>query len=324
MPLLKQVLEVLDVVDSPEASGKAVQALFARAAAMGTATAAAAAVTVTVERVRGDKGETDFVKVTIPGEQGKLAGGTAPTLGIIGRLGGLGARPEQIGFVSDGDGAAAALAAALKLAEMRVRGDVLAGDVIVATHVCPDAPTQPHDPVPFMGSPVDPAMMNVHEVDPAMDGIFSIDTTKGNRLVNHRGIALSAPVKEGWILRLGDGLLDLYQNVTGCHPVILPINMQDITPYGNGVHHLNSIMQPAVATRAPVVGIAITTVAMVPGSATGASHEADIALAATFAVEAAKLFGRGKLSLYDPAEYQRLVGLYGSMHTLQKQHSAGV
>lgn len=309
MPLLKHVLEVLDVVDRADASGKAVQALFAR---VGTAE-------VAVERVRGDKGQTDFVKVVIPGERGKSAGGSAPTLGIIGRLGGLGARPEQIGFVSDGDGAAAALAAALKLAEMRARGDLLAGDVIVATHVCPDAPTQPHDPVPFMGSPVDTAVMNAREVDPAMDGIFSIDTTKGNRLVNHRGIAISAPVKEGWILRLGEDLLDLYQTVTGHYPVILPITMQDVTPYGNGVHHLNSVMQPAVATRAPVIGVAITTESMVPGSATGASHETDIALAATFAVEAAKLFGRGKLSLYDPAEYQRLVELYGGMHTLQKR-----
>ena len=32
--------------------------------------------------------------------------------------------------------------------------------------VCPDAPTRPHDPVPFMDSPVDPATTNRHEVDP--------------------------------------------------------------------------------------------------------------------------------------------------------------
>ncbi|MGO0916215.1 DUF1177 family protein, partial [Clostridioides difficile] len=41
----------------------------------------------------------------IPGKNGKLKGGDAPTLGILGRLGGIGARPEVIGFVSDGDGA---------------------------------------------------------------------------------------------------------------------------------------------------------------------------------------------------------------------------
>jgi hypothetical protein len=118
--------------------------------------------------------------------------------------------------------------------------------------------------------------MNEKEIDPGMDAVLSIDTTKGNRLVNHRGIAISPPVKEGWILRLTDDLLDIYQTVTGHPPVILPLTMQDVTPYGNGVHHVNSIVQPATATAAPVLGVAITAESVVPGSATGASHEADI------------------------------------------------
>lgn len=306
--LLKQVLEILEAVDSPQAGGGTVKEVFARYGWDA----------VTVETVEGPKGTTDFIKVVIPGREGKEKGGTAPTLGIIGRLGGLGARPEQIGYVSDGDGAVAALAAALKLADMNRKGDVLAGDVILTTHVCPDAPTQPHDPVPFMGSPVEIHTMNEKEVDPAMDAVISIDTTKGNRLVNHRGIAISAPVKEGWILRLTDDLLDTYQIVTGHYPVVLPINMQDITPYGNGVHHINSILQPSVATTAPVVGLAVTTESMVPGSATGASHATDIELAARYVVEVAKLFGRGRFKFYDEAEYSRLVALYGSMKHLQK------
>lgn len=304
---LKHVLEVLDVVDSPQASGRTVQDLFGRYGWT----------EVQVRTVEGPQGKTDFVKIVIPGTQGKIRGGTAPTLGIIGRLGGLGARPEQIGYVSDGDGAVAALAAALKLVEMHRRGDILAGDIIVTTHVCPDAPTQPHDPVPFMGSPVDIATMNSIEVDGAMDAVISIDTTKGNRVCNHRGIAITSPVKEGWILRLTDDLLDVYEIVTGRPPVVLPINMQDITPYGNGVHHINSIMQPAVATSAPVVGLAITTETMVPGSATGASHESDIALAVRYVIEVAKLFGQRKLRFYYEDEYKRLCDLYGSMAILQ-------
>ena len=36
----------------------------------------------------------------------------------------------------------------------------------MATHICPHAPTRPHDPVPFMDSPVDIATMNEYEVDP--------------------------------------------------------------------------------------------------------------------------------------------------------------
>lgn len=304
---LKHVLEVMDAVDSPSASGADIREVFARHGWDGVST----------ETVEGTCGSTDFVKAVVPGSEGKASGGDAPTLGVVGRLGGLGARPEAIGYVSDGDGAVAALSTALKLADMRLRGDVLAGDVILATHVCPDAPTRPHDPVPFMDSPVDMATMNEKEIDPGMDAVLSIDTTKGNRLVNHRGIAISPPVKEGWILRLTDGLLDIYQSVTGHPPVILPLTMQDVTPYGNGVHHVNSIVQPATATAAPVLGVAITAESVVPGSATGASHEADIALAVRYAIETAKLFGQGRVDFYDDGEFERLVRLYGSMKGLQ-------
>ena len=241
----------------------------------------------------------------------------APTLGVVGRLGGIGARPGLIGFVSDGDGAAAALTIALKLGDMNRRGDILDGDVIVATHICPDAPTQPHDPVPFMGSPVDTRTMNEHEIDPEMDAIISIDTTKGNRVVNHRGFAISPTVKEGWVLRVSEDLLGIMSITTGCPPVTFPVTTQDITPYGNGVFHVNSIMQPATATTAPVVGLAITTVTAVPGCGTGASHLPDVEEAARFTIEVAKAFGVGKCAFYDHEEFLKLVELYGPMNHLQ-------
>lgn len=306
MPL-GYVLEVLDIVDSPSASGAVVCELFTRRGWDDVQTTT----------VAGEGGTTDFVRIVIPGSRGKTNGSIAPTLGIVGRLGGLGARPESVGYVSDGDGAVAALSAALKLVDMSLRGDVLQGDVIVCTHVCPDAPTRPHDPVPFMDSPVDMVTMNANEVDAGMDAILSIDATKGNRLVNHRGIAISPPVKAGWILRIPDGLLDVYQSVTGHAPVVLPLATQDITPYGNGVHHMNSILQPTTATQTPVVGVAITTESVVAGSATGASHETDVALAARYAVEVAKPFGARRLVFYDEDEFDRLVTLYGSMTALQ-------
>jgi hypothetical protein len=93
--------------------------------------------------------------------------------------------------------------------------------------------------------------------------------------------------------------------------------MQDITPYGNAVYHLNSILQPATATSAPVVGVAITAEVAVPGSGTGASHETDIELAARFAVEVAKGFGEGRVRFHDAEEFARLVGRYGEMRHLQ-------
>ena len=223
----------------------------------------------------------------------------------------------MIGFVSDGDGAAAAVAVAMKLARMAADGDVLPGDVICATHICPDAPTQPHDPVPFMGSPVDMAAMNKHEVDPAMDAILSIDTTKGNRIINHRGFAISPTVKDGWILRVSEDLLGIMSITTGQLPVTFPITMQDITPYGNGVYHINSILQPATATSAPVVGVAITTQTPVPGCGTGASHLVDVEECVRFVIETAKAFGAGKCRFYDEDEYATLVKLYGEMKHLK-------
>ena len=66
-----------------------------------------------------------------------------------------------------------------------------------------------------------------------------------------------------------------------------------------------------------MVGVAIATQTPVPGCATGASHFADIEEAARFMLEAAKAFGRGKLSFYDAEEFKRLQALYGDMSHFQ-------
>lgn len=301
--MLHHVLALMDLLDSPTATGAEAVAYVRRFAP--------ADVTASTDAVRGEGGHTDFLRVVVPGTRGRLAGGSAPTLGIIGRLGGVGARPEAIGLVSDGDGAVAALAAAAKLADMAARGDRLPGDVVVATHVDPDAPTLPHDPVPFMNSVVGIDVMNEHEVSAEMDAIVSIDTTKGNRLLNHRGIAVTPTVKQGYLLRVSEDLLDVLESVTGEPARVLPLTQQDVTPYGNGLHHVNSILQPAVASEAPVVGLAITAATTVAGCATGASHAVDIEAAARFAVETAKGFGAGRVALHDAAEFELLVSLYG-------------
>lgn len=303
----RQVMEGYELLDDPGVTGESVAAWLERNQIAD----------VTVQRASGADGHTDFVKAVLPGARGRAAGGDAPTLGLIGQLGGIGARPEQVGFVSDGDGALTALAAAACLGQARDRGDVLPGDVVVSTHVCPDAPTRPHDPVPFMNAPVDIATMNAYDVDDAMDAVLAVDTTKGNRICNHQGFAVSPTVKEGWILKVADDLLDVMSRVTGRPPVVLPLSMQDITPYGNGVHHVNSILQPATATSAPVVGVALTTETAVPGSGTGATDLVSVEGAVRFCVEVAKGVGAAQCSLYDPAEFDQLVARYGSMRHLQ-------
>lgn len=306
--LIKQLTEVYDLLDRSDASGSLV-AEYLRSIDPSA--------DIETYPLAGPQGSTDMVKLRVPGSQGKTAGGSAPTIGILGRLGGIGARPEQIGFVSDGDGALAALTAAAKLLDMRKKGDLLAGDVFISTHICPNAPTAPHVPVPFMGSPVDMAQVNREEISPELDAILSVDTTKGNRVINTRGIAISPTVKSGWILRVSEPLLDIMEWTTGRLPQVFPLSMQDITPYGNEVHHINSILQPATATDAPVVGVAITTESIVPGCATGTTHFSDVEEAARFVLEVAKEFGRGGAAFYDEAEFESLTRRYGSMAALQ-------
>lgn len=306
--LLKHLIELYDILDSKTVDGKSAIEYLKNINPE---------VDAETYPLVGENGVTHMVRVRIPGTNGKKNGKDAPTIGLLGRLGGLGARPEMIGFVSDGDGALVAIAIAAELLTMQNKGDFLDGDVFISTHVCPDAPTSPHKPVPFMGSPVDIAQVNREEVSNELDAILSVDTTKGNRIINKRGFAISPTVKEGYILKVSDDLMDIMQITTGQLPSIFALTTQDITPYGNDLYHLNSILQPCTATSVPVVGVAITTETMVPGCATGATHINDLEEAGRFMIEAAKAFGRKQCSFYDEEEYSRITELYGTMKHIQ-------
>lgn len=300
--MLTQVMTALEVLDDPKADGKKVCSLFKNYDG----------VHAEYEKIKTERGRTDLVRITIRGSDA-----SALVLGIVGQLGGVGARPQMVGLVSDADGAVAAIACALKLAQMKQKGEELTGTVFVTTHVCPDAPTKEHKPVPFMDSPIGvkealKLMLNRH-----VDAVLSIDTTKGNRIVKRKGFAISPTVLGGYILKVSEDLLDIYERVCGTVPFVLPITIQDITPYDNGIYHINSIMQPCtVVPHIPVVGVAITTDVPVAGCATGASHEIDIELAARFCVEVAKYFGRGQIKFYDKAEFEKLVKMYGDLTRL--------
>lgn len=313
---LQQTLEVYHLFDRGDVSGSVLGRLFAPFEAHG--------VSVTVTTVT-EASRADFIKVVIPGRKGKSAGGKAPTLGVIGRNGAVGARPNRLGQVSDADGAVVVIATALKLAQMASWGDRLEGDVIVTTHVSTDAAITKRDPVDFMGMPVSSATMNRYEVDPAMDAILSADTSKGNEVISQRGFAITPTAKEGYVLRVSPDLLRIMKQTTGQVPQVMAITTQDITDYDNGLYHINSIMQPCVATSAPVVGIPIVAQTAVAGSGSGASHEIDMAEAVRFCTEVAIEFTdreRYQCAFYDETEYERLLSLYGPMKQLQKQVTA--
>ncbi|NGP45726.1 DUF1177 domain-containing protein [Bacillaceae bacterium SIJ1] len=311
---MKHVMDIYELMDDIAVTGETIKQYLSRISENGQ---------IEVHTIEGEKGKTDFIKVTIPGKNGKSQGGNAPTLGIIGRLGGIGARPEMTGFVSDGDGALSSMAAAAKLLDMTNKGDQLSGDVILTTHICPNAPTQEHEPVPFMDSPVDILTMNKYEVAKEMDAILSIDTTKGNNIINHRGFAITPTVKEGYILKVSDDLLYVYTQSVGKLPVTMPITTQDITPYGNDVYHINSILQPSVATDKPVVGVAVTTETAVAGCGTGASRVTDIEEVVRYCIEVAKVYGQSKCHFYNEEEFNHLENLYGKMTHLQSLGKQG-
>jgi len=299
--MLREIAEAIDLLDDPTVDGAAVRGWLREAGAED----------VVVEHVEEERGATDFVRVSIPGEC------SDPTLGIVGRLGGIGARPERLGLVSDADGAIVALACAAKLTRMATRGDRLLGRVIVATHISPRSPVIPHEPVPFMGAPVSMETMNAHEVDPAMNAILSIDATKGNWVVNRRGFAITPTVKEGYILPPSADLLEIVRHVSGEPPVVLPLATQDVTPYAAGFDHVNSILQPSTATAAPVVGVATTASTTIPGCASGANDPASLERAARFCVAVAAAFAAGRCRFFDEEAFARLVATYGPMTRLQ-------
>lgn len=106
--------------------------------------------------------------------------------------------------------------------------------------------------------------------------VYELKGLKGNRIINHRGFAISPTVLNGYVLKVSDDLLDIMEITTGKYPYVFAVTTQDITPYGNDVYHLNSILQPATAASVPVVGVAITTETAVPSCATGSTHITDL------------------------------------------------
>ena len=71
-----------------------------------------------------------------------------------------------------------------------------------------------------MDSPVEMAQVNKEELSDELDAVLSVDTTKGNRIINTRGFAISPTVKEGYILKVSESVLDIMQTTTGRLPYV--------------------------------------------------------------------------------------------------------
>lgn len=301
----KSVWKLYELLDRADINGTVIADFFAEQGAK-----------VRVETLAGETGTTDLVEVRIAGSQGKSAGGKAPTLCIAGSLGGVGGRPAITGIVSDADGALVALASGLKLLTMKAKGDAAAGDVVVRTTICGNAPTMPHHPVPFMSSHIDFVTLKKKIVDLTADAVVITETSRGNRIANYPSFGITPTVKEGWILKVSEDALDIMERVTGEMSRVIPLSMQDITPVTNGLHHLNGLGELPEGCRLPCLGVGLTSVLPISGAAPGVTNLAALEPAVRFVVEVAKEYGAGNFRFYEEEEYQQLCRLYGPMSRL--------
>jgi hypothetical protein len=299
MSMVPSIVKVIDILDSPEVREEEIRGLVAQCKEA----------SIEFERLRGKGGETLFTKIVFD-----FGGGRS--IGVIGRLGGVGARPHILGMVSDADGAIVALAIAERLARMCSKGEELVGRYIVTTHISTHSPVRPEKPVPMMDSPLDLDTLLMREVDERAEAILSVDATKGNKVIKVRGFAITPVIKRGWILRPTDEVLEIYSWVMGRPPILVPITMQDIVPYSTPVKHINSIVQPWIYTDSPVMGVAITSESVIPGSATGVTDLYSLDPAARFVLEIAKRYTSRTLEIYYEEEYKILLNYHGDVRDI--------
>ena len=304
--LTREIIDTWSLIDRPDSGGQVIADYFASQISRPE-------LQPRVDRVDGDAHSTDVVRWAIPGRAGKSSGGDAPTLAVVGRLGGTGVRPNKEGTVSDSDGAVIAIATALKLARAVEYGEPTSGDVEIITQICPSAPIRDYPVRGQMDSPVPvDDLLQRFESPSSADALISVDTPRSHYLLNHTGIAVTPTLINGVIMRVSEDLMNLLAQVTSEPPVALPITMQDITPISSGQFRINSIMQPGNYFDGPMIGLASISRHPIKGTTTGASRPENLEAGARFCVEAARRFGRNELNFVDHQQYEAFTSQYGN------------
>src|SRR5699024_12334110 len=97
--LLKQTLQMMDLLDDAAVNGAKIVDLFS----------AFEGVEVSYQKVGNEKSSTDAIKILIKGESGHSNDLSRPTLGVLCRIVRNGARTDRISLVPDSIGAFAAV-----------------------------------------------------------------------------------------------------------------------------------------------------------------------------------------------------------------------
>ena len=297
--MLKHVIEVIEAIDRASIGDRDIESLIPKCDYTN----------LEIEKIVKDGRTIHVVRYIYRGPRSGRA------IAVIGRLGGVGARPRIVGLVSDADGAIVALALARKISYMCMYGDHLPGEVYIATSISTHSIVRDEKPAPMISPPID--LYSLIEKELAFKGdpeaYISVDATKANKIIKVEHFAVTPVVVRGWIIPPSEDLLDLYTAVTGRDPAVVPITMQDIVPYTTRVKHINSILQAWLYTDKPVVGVATTSPKLVPGSATGVTNAVGLDMASRYILEVVKGFNSGDIELYSRDDLDELVRVHGEV-----------
>ncbi|BAB67660.1 DUF1177 domain-containing protein [Sulfurisphaera tokodaii] len=254
-------------------------------------------------------GEVPYIKVL-------YKGGGKDKIEILGRLGAIQMINTNKGLVSDADGAIITLTTLFELLDLMDKGIVFDIDIVFVTNLATKAKLIPHKPfdfmVPLMG--LDDALKI--EVDPTASFILSIDSTKGNRLAKYDDFALTHVIKDGYILKLHDNVIDIYNRVTEHEIYMVPLTTGDLTPLDYNVYHISTLISPWLYTSSPVIGLATVSKQVIPGYDTGVQNLTMFEHASRFCVELIKYLEKGG-KVYDENELMELESKLGKSNLIK-------
>ncbi len=234
---------------------------------------------------------------------------------ILGRLGAIQMSQEK-GLVSDADGAIVSLAVLFELLNLREKGIELDIDVSFVTNISLDAKLIPHQPFNFMVPLVGLDEALKEEVDSEANLILSIDSTKGNRIAKYDDFAITHVIKDGYILKVKDDLIDIYNRVTGHEVYLVPLTTGDLTPMEYNVYHISTLVSPWLYSNSPLIGIATVSKQVIPGYVTGVLNVEMLEHASRFCLEVLKYVEKGG-RVYEESELKELKEKLGESNLMR-------
>ena len=291
--ILKSLIDVLELLESRDPVSKIEERLKGR-----------------VEYSKKSIGDVVYIKALYRGKgKGRVE--------ILGRLGAIQVKGEK-GLVSDADGAIVALTTLFELLNLKEKGIELDIDVSFVTNISLDAKLIPHKPFNFMVPLIGLDEALKEEVDPEAKLILSVDSTKGNILAKYDDFAITYVIKDGYILKPKDEVIEIYNRVTGHEVYFVPLSTGDLTPLDFNVYHISTLISPWLYSEAPVLGIATVSRQVIPGYVTGVLNINMLEHASRFCLEILKYVEKGG-SVYEESELKELKERLGESN-LMKVH----